>query len=584
MGGFWRNNDDDGQPGVNPRTGDDVLLQVEDLTVGFGAGPVVSDVSFSIAAGECLALVGESGSGKSVTARALMGLAGGSAHVSAGAMALGDRNLKDLNPRQWRTVRGKDIGFVLQDALVSLDPLRTVGREIDDALRLRTNLSRNDRQARVLELLHDVGMDDPALRAGQRSGELSGGLRQRALIASAIALNPPLLIADEPTTALDATIQAQVLELLESLRDAGTGLLLISHDLAVVSRVAQHVAVMNGGRIVEQGPTASVLGDPQDEYTKRLLKAVPSGHPRGSRLSAERLHVHEQAGAARADPGLEPTGPTGTGVSAAEVARPDRIAAGEAVLEATNLSKRFSTSNGPFTAVDDVSFTLSAGRTLGLVGESGSGKTTVARLALGLAAPDGGDVRLFGEPWSGISEKERRRRRPLIGAVYQDPLSSFDPRRTVEQILTDAVSGGRTVRAGARRSETARLLDMVGLPVTIAARGPLNLSGGQRQRVAIARALAPEPRIVVCDEPASSLDVSIQAQVLDLLDELQREFGLSYLFISHDLGVVRHMSDHVAVMQRGRIVEQADSEQIFTAPEHPYTQRLLEASPRLETS
>lgn len=563
MGVFWRKNDDGGQPGNDPRTSNDVLLQVDGLTVGFGAGPVVNDISFSITAGQCLALVGESGSGKSVTARALMGLAGETSHVSAGAMALGGRNLKDLNPRQWRSVRGKDIGFVLQDALVSLDPLRTVGREIDDALRLRTGLTRNDRQARVLELLRDVGMDDPALRAGQRSGELSGGLRQRALIASAIALNPPLLIADEPTTALDATIQAQVLELLESLRDAGTGLLLISHDLAAVSRIAQQVAVMNGGRIVEQGPTASVLGDPQDDYTKRLLQAVPSGHARGTRLSAERLHVHDRADPPRDDPGGSDAEP---------------------VLEATNLSKRFSTSNGPFTAVDDVSFTLSAGRTLGLVGESGSGKTTVARMALGLATPDAGDVRLFGEPWSGVIEKERRRRRPLIGAVYQDPLSSFDPRMTVEQILTDAISGGRSVRAGARRAETARLLDMVGLPVTIAARGPRNLSGGQRQRVAIARALAPEPRIVVCDEPASSLDVSIQAQVLDLLDELQREFGLSYLFISHDLGVVRHMSDHVAVMQRGKFVEQADSEQIFTAPEHPYTQRLLEASPRLETS
>ncbi|GAA1343438.1 dipeptide ABC transporter ATP-binding protein [Arthrobacter roseus] len=594
MGTFRREAYDGGNPGSVPRTGQDVLLRVDDLTVGFGAGPVVSDVSFSIGAGQCLALVGESGSGKSVTARALMGLAGDTAEVSAGSMTLAGRSLKDLSPRQWRSVRGQEIGFVLQDALVSLDPLRTVGREIDDALRLRTNLSRNDRQARVLKLLHDVGMDHPALRAGQRSGQLSGGLRQRALIASAIALNPALLIADEPTTALDATVQAQVLELLESLRDAGTGLLLISHDLAVVSRIAQQVAVMSGGRIVEQGPTAAVLGDPQHEYTKQLLKAVPSGHPRGTRLSAERLHVHDRAGAPEADSdagsghgtgsdagcGLEPDGRT----SAALAVRWDGIRAGEPVLEARNLSKKFSTSNDPFTAVDNVSFTLSAGSTLGLVGESGSGKTTVARMTLGLAVPDAGDVRLFGEPWSGISERERRRRRPLVGAVYQDPLSSFDPRMTVEQILIDAASGGKTVRAGARRNETGRLLDMVGLPGTVASRGPRNLSGGQRQRVAIARALAPEPRIVICDEPASSLDVSIQAQVLDLLDELQREFGLSYLFISHDLGVVRHMSDHVAVMQRGRIVEQAGSEQIFTAPEHPYTRRLLEASPRLETS
>lgn len=564
MGAFQDRNDGGG------------LLRVGDLTVGFEAGPVVQNVSFSIAAGQCLALVGESGSGKSVTARSLMGLAGETSHVHAETLELDGRNLRGLRPRQWRNVRGKDIGFVLQDALTSLDPLRTVGREIEDALRLRTNLSRSDRRERVLSLLRDVGMDDPALRAGQRAGELSGGLRQRALIASAIALNPPLLIADEPTTALDATIQAQILELLESLRDAGTGLLLISHDLAVVGRIAHEVAVMTDGQIIEQGPTASVLGDPQHDYTKRLLKAVPSGHPRGTRLSAEKLHVHERS-----------PDPSETNAVSAEPTPVDPMNAGDAgtpVLAARNLSKKFTTSAGPFTAVDDVSFTLWAGRTLGLVGESGSGKTTTARIALGLTVPDSGDVQLFGESWSGITEKERRRRRPLAGAVYQDPLSSFDPRMTVEQILTDAVSGGRTVRAGARRADTVRLLDMVGLPSTIAARGPRNLSGGQRQRVAIARALAPEPRIVVCDEPASSLDVSIQAQVLDLLDELQREFGLSSLFISHDLGVVRHMSDHVAVMQRGRIVEQAASEQIFTTPEHPYTQRLLEASPRLETS
>lgn len=564
MGAFQDRNDGGG------------LLRVGDLTVGFEAGPVVQNVSFSIAAGQCLALVGESGSGKSVTARSLMGLAGETSHVHAETLELDGRNLRGLRPRQWRNVRGKDIGFVLQDALTSLDPLRTVGREIEDALRLRTNLSRSDRRERVLSLLRDVGMDDPALRAGQRAGELSGGLRQRALIASAIALNPPLLIADEPTTALDATIQAQILELLESLRDAGTGLLLISHDLAVVGRIAHEVAVMTDGQIIEQGPTASVLGDPQHDYTKRLLKAVPSGHPRGTRLSAEKLHVHERS-----------PDPSETNAVSAEPTPVDPMNAGDAgtpVLAARNLSKKFTTSAGPFTAVDDVSFTLWAGRTLGLVGESGSGKTTTARIALGLTVPDSGDVQLFGESWSGITEKERRRRRPLVGAVYQDPLSSFDPRMTVEQILTDAVSGGRTVRAGARRADTVRLLDMVGLPSTIAARGPRNLSGGQRQRVAIARALAPEPRIVVCDEPASSLDVSIQAQVLDLLDELQREFGLSSLFISHDLGVVRHMSDHVAVMQRGRIVEQAASEQIFTTPEHPYTQRLLEASPRLETS
>lgn len=551
---------------------DGALLQVSDLTVGFGGDPVVEEVSFSIGAGQCLALVGESGSGKSVTARSLMGMAGDGAEVDASALRLSGSDLQGLRPRQWRNVRGSHIGFVLQDALGSLDPLRPVGREIDDALRLRTKLSRSERAARVRQLLTDVGMDDPELRAGQRSGDLSGGLRQRALIASAIALDPPLLVADEPTTALDATVQAQILELLDSLREAGTGILLISHDLAVVSRIADHVAVMSQGRIVEQGPTSQVLGTPEHDYTRRLLRAVPSGHPRHTRLSTESLQVSGQL----------PPAPTGTGGRTGAAGQPsEQPDDGVAVLGAAHLSKQFPTSSGRFTAVDDVSFTLSAGRTFGLVGESGSGKTTTARIALGLAEPDSGDVQLFGEPWSSIPEKQRRSRRPLIGAIYQDPMSSFDPRLTVEQILTDAVTGGRSLRPTNHRGHVGQLLDLVGLPGTLAPRSPKTLSGGQRQRVAIARALAPRPQIVVCDEPASSLDVSIQAQVLDLLDELQREFGLSYLFISHDLGVVRHMSDHVAVMQQGRIVEQASAEQVFSAPEHTYTQRLLEASPRL---
>ncbi|GAB3251246.1 ABC transporter ATP-binding protein [Arthrobacter pigmenti] len=538
------------------------LLQVESLTVGFGDGPVVQDVSFSIGAGQCLALVGESGSGKSVTARSLMGMAGDNARVDASAMRLSGTDLLDVRTRQWRMVRGSRIGFVLQDALGSLDPLRPVGREIDDALRLRTKLSRAERSQRVLQLLTDVGMDDPVLRAGQRSGELSGGLRQRALIASAIALDPPLLIADEPTTALDATVQAQILELLESLRDAGTGILLISHDLAVVSRIADNVAVMSQGRIVEQGATSQVLAAPEHDYTRRLLQAVPSGHPRHTRLSTGTLQISDRLPETGAVAGSTDPAP-GT------------------VLEANRLTKHFPTPTGRFTAVDDVSFTLSAGSTFGLVGESGSGKTTTARLALGLTAPDGGDVQLFGEPWSSVQERQRRRRRPLIGAVYQDPMSSFDPRLTVEQILTDAVTAGNTMRTARHRKQVKQLLELVGLPEALASRGPRNLSGGQRQRVAIARALAPRPRIVVCDEPASSLDVSIQAQVLDLLDELQREFGLSYLFISHDLGVVRLMSDQVAVMQGGRIVEQAAAEKVFSEPEHDYTRRLLEASPRL---
>ena len=568
----------------------DAVLRLENLNVAFGGEPAVRGVSLEIRAGECLALVGESGSGKSVTARALIGLAGAGAKVSTDRLELSGRNLAGLSQRAWRQVRGSRIGFILQDALVSLDPLRTIGREIDDALRLGSKDSRRDRARRILSLLEDVGLDNPAQRAGQRSGELSGGMRQRALIASAIALDPELIIADEPTTALDATVQAQILDLLAALRERGSAMLLISHDLAVVESVADRVAVMTEGRIVELGPAAQVLGSPRHEYTRKLLRAVPADQPRGTRLSASPEPADQTAShiSGRAAAGAAGS-PGGSGASAGPAAagplpvaarnQADKAPAATPVLQAAGLTKSFRTPDKkPFTAVDSVSFQLAAGETLGLVGESGSGKTTAARLVLGLAEPDGGEVRLFGQAWSGLPERERRSRRALIGAVYQDPLSSFDPRLTVGQLLADALSGGRSLNPKAQAADTARLLDLVGLPARFASRGTRTLSGGQRQRVAIARALAPKPRIIICDEPASALDVSVQAQILDLLDDLQREFGLSYLFISHDLGVVRHMSDRVAVMQRGRIVEQGPAEHLFSSPQHAYTQRLLAAT------
>ena len=568
----------------------DAVLRLENLNVAFGGETAVRGVSLEIRAGECLALVGESGSGKSVTARALIGLAGAGARVSTDRLELSGRNLAGLSQRAWQQVRGSRIGFILQDALVSLDPLRTIGREIDDALRLGSKDSRRDRARRILSLLEDVGLDNPAQRAGQRSGELSGGMRQRALIASAIALDPELIIADEPTTALDATVQAQILDLLAALRERGSAMLLISHDLAVVESVADRVAVMTEGRIVELGPAAQVLGSPRHEYTRKLLRAVPADHPRGTPLSTSPEPADQTAShiSGRAAAGATQTA-GGSGASAGPAAggtlpvaarnQADKAPAAAPVLQAAGLTKSFRTPDKkPFTAVDSVSFQLAAGETLGLVGESGSGKTTAARLVLGLAEPDGGEVRLFGQAWSGLPERERRSRRALIGAVYQDPLSSFDPRLTVGQLLADALSGGRSLNPKAQAADTARLLDLVGLPARFAARGTRTLSGGQRQRVAIARALAPKPRIIICDEPASALDVSVQAQILDLLDDLQREFGLSYLFISHDLGVVRHMSDRVAVMQRGRIVEQGPAEHLFSSPQHAYTQRLLAAT------
>ncbi|MFJ6415687.1 dipeptide ABC transporter ATP-binding protein [Paeniglutamicibacter sp. NPDC091659] len=535
-------------------------LEVRNLNVSFGANHVVRDVSFSLQPGSCLALVGESGSGKSVTARSLIGLAGPRSLVRAEAMSLAGRDVRALGQRAWRGLRGKDVGFILQDALTSLDPLRRIGREIDDALRLHTDVSPAQRASRVLELLESVGLDDPALRAGQLSGELSGGMRQRALIASAIALDPALLIADEPTTALDATIAAQVLDLLGELRQQGSAMLMISHDLAAVSRVADSIAVMQSGRIVESGPAEQVLGDPQHEYTKRLLRAVPAGKPRHTRLS----------------PAAET--PSGIEVQAGPSPAQDPVP----VITARSLSKTFrAPGRKDFAAVSDVGFELLAGQTLGVVGESGSGKTTTARMVLGLLAPDSGSVELFGEQWSALRESERRATRPKLGAIYQDPLSSFDPRMSVEKLLADALSAGATRNPRAHRARIDELLGLVGLETSLSARNPATLSGGQRQRLAIARALAPNPRVLICDEPVSALDVSIQAQVLDLLDDLQRKLGLSYLFISHDLAVVRHMSDDVLVMQGGSVVESGPVESVFNDPQHPYTRALLSASPRI---
>ncbi|AIX99982.1 hypothetical protein ART_0384 [Arthrobacter sp. PAMC 25486] len=561
------------------------ILRVEALNVSFGGSRVVRDVSFTVHPGECLALVGESGSGKSVTARALIGLAGAGSLVHADALDVAGHDGQRLSQRGWRAVRGKRVGFILQDALTSLDPLRTVGKEIDDALRLHSAGSGAERAARVIELLAAVGLDDPAQRASQRSGELSGGMRQRALIASAIALAPALIIADEPATALDATIAAQVMDLLGGLRRTGSGMLLISHDLAAVASVADTIAVMQDGRIVERGPREQVLADPQHPYTRALLAAVPAGKPRFARLSP----TPDTPAPAASSPAPAPGIAGRQNVSARETAAAvgEAVAAGggpdavvRPLLSAHGLAKSFAVAkSADFQAVRNVSFELLPGRTLGVVGESGSGKTTTARMALGLLAPDAGTVELFGEPWSRVPEAQRRSRRSALGAIYQDPLSSFDPRLSAGSLLADALSRGATRKPRAYVEQIKDLLAMVGLESGVAERSPATLSGGQRQRLAIARALAPNPRVLICDEPVSALDVSIQAQILDLLDELQQRLGLGYLFISHDLSVIRHMSDEVLVMRAGAVVESGPTEQVFTHPQHDYTRSLLAAAP-----
>ncbi|MFC5930453.1 ABC transporter ATP-binding protein [Cryobacterium melibiosiphilum] len=518
------------------------VVSVRDLCVTLAGTTIVDGVSFSIEAGRCLGIVGESGAGKTVTARSLLGLAPAGAIVTATELSVAGVDARALTEAQWRAVRGARVGLVSQDALVSLDPLRRVGAEVIEPLAIHeSGLGRVERQQRMLRLLEQVALPEPAVRARDYPHELSGGLRQRALIASALAATPALLVADEPTTALDATVQAQVIALLHDLKRQGLALLLISHDLNVIRALADDIAVMKDGRFVEVAPTAALLAAPQHPYTRELLAA------------------------------------------AALDRAPESAPAGPVVLAARDLGRTYRTP-GRFRggtarqAVTGVSFDLLAGHTLGIVGESGSGKSTLARMLLGIEKPDSGVVLLHGEPWSALPESQRRARRGQIQLIHQDSVSAFDPRFTVLQILSEAIAVDGTPRR-ARRARAAALLQRVALPEALLPRRAHELSGGQRQRVAIARALARAPRVLVCDEPVSALDVSIQAQVLDLLGELQRETGLALVFISHDLAVVRALSHDILVMKDGVVVEQGGAAAVLDAPEHPFTRALLAAGP-----
>ena len=530
------------------------LLSVDNLSIRFAGRSEAEDVhavrglSFALEAGQCVAIVGESGSGKSATARALVGLAGPNALVEADRLTLGQTNLLTLAPHQWRAVRGRQIGFILQDALVSLDPLRTIGAEVGETIREHRLRPRPGIKPRVLELLASVGIPDPAARYDQYAHELSGGLRQRALIASALAGEPGVLIADEPTTALDVIVQAQILRLLADIKNQGRGLILISHDLAVVSRLADLIIVLRRGEVAEQGTPDEVFRNPKADYTKSLLAAIPSIGTRGQALSSQ------SAPQPQLSPSLVPMSD---------------------VLVANGLTKSF----GRRRVVSDVSLEIRKGETVGLVGASGSGKTTLARILLGLERPDSGDVLLNGAPWSALPENKRRPLRPNVQLVAQDPLGSFNPRHRVIDIIGEALEIIDFPKPD-RRAEILRLLQSVGLDETHLLRRPRDLSGGQRQRVAIARALAPRPAMLVCDEPVSALDVSTQAQVLDLLADLKRQLGLTMLFVSHDLGVIQHISDRVLVMNEGEIVERGDTDIVLSDPKHPYTRALIDALPR----
>ena len=526
------------------------LVDIRDLRVGFNGVPVVRGVNLQLHAGQCLALVGESGSGKSVTARTLVGLTGPGADVQAQRLAFAGKDLRGLDEAAWQRLRGGRIGFVMQDALGSLDPLRRVGAEIEEPLYLHTRLGAEQRRLHVLELLRQVGVPEPQVRARQYPWQLSGGLRQRALIASAIACQPRLLIADEPTTALDATVQAQILDLLEQLRARDNSLLMVSHDLAVVARLADWVAVMRHGEVVEQGSVEQILQDPQDPYTQRLLSAARAVHfqpPATAALALVEEDVNPQP----------------------------------ALLQAIGLSKSFVGPDGrPRQVLDDVSLQLRAGHTLGVVGESGSGKSTLGRILLGLERPEQGSVQFAGQDWLALSAEQQRQARQGIQVVFQDPLASFDPRYTVLRVLSEALAQAGVPR-GLRRTEAAALLERVQLPASVLDRRPLELSGGQRQRIAIARALAMKPRVLVLDEPVSALDVSVQARILALLAELKAELNLACVFISHDLGVVEQVSDQVLVMQGGKVVEQGAAAQVLGQPRHAYTRALLDAVPGL---
>ncbi|GAA4117262.1 ATP-binding cassette domain-containing protein [Enteractinococcus coprophilus] len=530
-------------------------VEVKNLSVSFpGHGKsvieAVKNVSFKLTPGKALGIVGESGSGKSVTARALLGLAGG--QVTADVLNILGTDARKLPDAQWRELRGGKVAMILQDALNSLDPLRPIHREIADAL----PLARKARKHAAVEALRRVEMPNPTVRADQRSPQLSGGMRQRALIAQAMIGNPAVVVADEATTALDTRLTRLVLDQLHELTTQGIALAIISHDLAQIAQVADEIIVMRHGEIVEAGLTDQILERPSHDYTKQLLAAVPAGVPRFVPLAREVSQgATPQAGLPRSEA--------------------SRKATDELAVEVTGLSKTF----GDHVAVDDVSLSIGKGATLGLVGESGSGKTTTARMILGLTAPDTGTVHIFGEQFTPAKEIERRALRDRIGAIYQDPLASFDPRYSVSQILINALSQGTTSRARQYRKRAEELLETVELDSSVLSRYPRELSGGQRQRLAIARALAPEPDILILDEPVSALDVSVQATVLDLLDRIQLETATSYLFITHDLAVVEHMSDTIAVMTNGQLVETGIAEQILNHPRHTYTQELMAAAP-----
>lgn len=534
------------------------LLEVKGLRTGFrrpdGSTFVAADgVDFTLEEGRALAIVGESGSGKSVSVRSLLRLLPKTAKILDGEVRYRGTDLLTVSPGALRKVRGREIGMVFQNAMEALNPTIGVGKQLAEALTWHKLCSRRQARSRAIEALRDVGIPEPEHRASMYPFQFSGGMRQRAMIAMAIISSPKLLIADEPTTALDVTVQAQVLDLLAEIKEGGTGMIMVTHDLGVARRFCDDVLVMNQGEVVEKGTIEQVLDDPQDSYTKMLLSATLE-------VGTARNTSRNTGGSITPGDSTEATG--------------DTTAQSEPIIVAEHMHKTFHTAGGDVPAVQDVSFQIRPGRTLGLVGESGSGKSTVARLVMGLHDLDEGKVSLDGV---NVHSKESHSLRNRMQMVFQNPYGSLIPQYTAGTNITEALRLQKIGTKDERDDRAAELLRLVGLSPDDAQRYPQQFSGGQQQRIAIARALAPDPDVLICDEPTSSLDVSIQAQILELLNEIQERLGVAYLLISHNLAVVEKMSDAVAVMRKGEIVEYGDRESIFTNPEHPYTQQLLDA-------
>ncbi|MTJ03388.1 MAG: ABC transporter ATP-binding protein [Sediminimonas qiaohouensis] len=554
---------------------DQPIVDIRNLRVEFqtkdGEVVGVEDVSFSINPGETVCIVGESGSGKSVSSLSLMRLVEFGGGKIAGGRLIFDRkddtetDLAKTPQNLMRTIRGNEIGMIFQEPMTALNPVFTVGRQLTEGLRVHSGMSRKDAEARALDLLREVRIPEPEARLKQYPHELSGGMRQRVVIAMAMACRPRLLIADEPTTALDVTIQAEILALMDRLkRETGTAVMFITHDMAVVAQMADRVVVMFRGNKVEEGTVEEIFENPQHDYTKALLSAVPKlGEMNGKDLPEPMRLLGVDGQDVRPIPGTT-----------------------EPLLKVRNLTTRFPVKGGFFRrtvaqvhAVEDVSFTINKGRTLSLVGESGCGKSTAGRSLLRLVEPQSGTIDLAGLDVMGLSHRDLRRARLDMQMVFQDPFASLNPQMQLADQVAEPMWNFGTYKGAELNKRVEMLFDRVELPRTFLRRFPHELSGGQRQRVAIARALALNPKLIVADESVSALDVSVQAQVLNLMMELQAELGLSYLFISHDMAVVERVSHDVGVMYLGRIVEMGPRRAVFEDPRHPYTQALMKAVP-----